>query len=159
VGGFRRKSRSGENVYSHSPGPFSSKPPHKLCSCPRSSSIVSVFSRIRRMKSGPNGVSWDEGWRTVVCGRGLGVDKSQPQGAWEEEPADRGIQGLGRKRLWAGGRVARENCARPPPVPPDTKGPRPDEASPGIRIRNCSLLYKSLERPAHRANRTHQDTR
>ena len=40
---------------------------------------------------------------------------------------------------------------------PDTKGPRPDEASLGVRIRNWSLRYKRLERPAHRANRTHQD--
>jgi len=94
-----------------------------------------------------------------VCGTGLGVDKSQPQGACEEEPADRGIQGWGRKRLCARGRLARENCARPRPVPPDTKGPCPDEASPAIRIRNWSLHYKRLERPAHRANRTYQDAR
>ena len=34
VGGFRHKSRSGENVPSPSPSRFSSKPPHKLCSSP-----------------------------------------------------------------------------------------------------------------------------
>jgi len=73
-----------------------------------------------------------------VCGRGLRVDKSRPQGPCEEEPADRGIQGKGRKGLCARDRVAREKCARPRPVPPDTKGPRPDKASLGVCIRNRS---------------------
>jgi len=53
---------------------------------------------IRQVKSGQNGISWEEGWPTGVCGRGLGVDKSRPPGACEEEPADMGIQGWGSKR-------------------------------------------------------------
>ena len=92
-------------------------------------------------------------------GEGLRGDKSRPQGTCKEEHADRGIQGKGRKRLCSGGSVARENCARPRPVPSETKRLHSDEASPGVRIRNWSLSYKGQERPAHRENQTHQDAR
>jgi len=44
----------------------------------------------------------------------------------------RGIQGEGRKRLCARGRVAGANSARPRSVPPETKGPCLEEASPGV---------------------------
>jgi len=45
-GGFRRKRRSGENVPSPSPSPFSSEPPYKLCSSPCTPRSLCVFSRI-----------------------------------------------------------------------------------------------------------------
>jgi len=93
VGGFGGKRRSGENVPSPSSSPFSSEPSHKLCFSLHSPRTLCIFSQIWQTKSGPNRVSWEEGWQTGVCGRGLGVDKSPPQGACAEEPVDRAIQG------------------------------------------------------------------
>ena len=93
VGGFgRKRSRRGTgNVLPASPS--SSIPPHKLCSSPSTARALWVFCRIRRTKSGQNGASWEEGWRSTVGGRGWVVDKSRPPGACEQEPAGRGIQG------------------------------------------------------------------
>jgi len=47
VGGFGRKGRSGEKVPSPSASPFSSKPPHKLCSSLRTPRTLCIFSWIR----------------------------------------------------------------------------------------------------------------
>ena len=48
VGGFGQKSRSGENVPSPSPSPFSSEPPHMLFSSPHTPRTLCLFSWIRR---------------------------------------------------------------------------------------------------------------
>ena len=98
-GGFRRKRRSGENVPSPSPSPFSSKPIPSSLLLPAPPEPFAYSPRSGRPNQGrtgyhgKKGVSGEEGWWIGVCGRGLGVDKSWPQGACEAEPADRGIQG------------------------------------------------------------------
>jgi len=56
VEGFRRKRRSGENVHSPSPSPFSSETPHKLCSSPCTPRTLCIFSLIQCTKSGQNGI-------------------------------------------------------------------------------------------------------
>jgi len=95
VGGCRQNTRRGKNLHSPCPSPFRSEPPpqdlfFKYSLNPRT---LCIFYQIRGTISGQMEVSWQEGWPTGVCGRGLGGDKARPPGACEEEPADRGIQG------------------------------------------------------------------
>ena len=58
--------------------------------------------------------------------------------------------------LSAGRRVAGGDSFLLPPVRPDGRLPRLDNADAGVRTQNWSLRYMRPQRPAHREGRTQQ---